>query len=129
ELFISALAVGRLGAIHVPLFTAFGPQAIAYRVNHSGAQIVITDSENRAKLSETASESNPIDTSRIHVITVTSESEHVLDSKSSDIQFWNSLYNATPLSKNSEVTGDDLFILLFTSGTTGQPKGVEVPIN
>lgn len=129
ELFISALAVWRLGAIHVPLFTAFGPQAIAYRVNHSGAQIVITDSENRAKLNETASESNPIDTSRVHVITVTSESEHVLESKSSDIQFWNSLYNATPLSKNSEVTGDDLFILLFTSGTTGQPKGVEVPVN
>lgn len=128
ELFISALAVWRLGAIHVPLFTAFGPQAIAYRVNQSGAQIIITDSENRAKLSEKTSEFEAVDTSRIQVITAASQSEQDHRGKSADIPFWQSLNRAEPLSKNSSVTGEDLFILLYTSGTTGQPKGVEVPV-
>src|SRR5690625_2464874 len=43
EIIISALAIWRLGAVYVPLFTAFGPQAISYRVEHSGANTVITD--------------------------------------------------------------------------------------
>ena len=37
ELAISALALWRLGAVHVPLFTAFGPGAISYRLENSGA--------------------------------------------------------------------------------------------
>jgi acetyl-CoA synthetase len=30
------LAVWRLGAVYVPLFTAFGAEAVSYRLNHSG---------------------------------------------------------------------------------------------
>ncbi len=49
ELLITTLALWRLGAVHVPLFTAFGPQAITYRVGHSGTRVVVTDTTNRAK--------------------------------------------------------------------------------
>src|SRR5258708_7892859 len=38
ELLIASLAVWRLGAVHVPLFTAFGSEAITYRVADSGAR-------------------------------------------------------------------------------------------
>ena len=50
ELIISVLALWRLGAIHVPLFTAFGPQAISYRLENSGACLIITDTNNQPKL-------------------------------------------------------------------------------
>ena len=52
ELLIATLALWRLGAVHVPLFTAFGPQAIAFRVEHSGTRLLVTDAANRPKLGE-----------------------------------------------------------------------------
>ncbi|PLT32098.1 AMP-binding protein [Bacillus sp. V5-8f] len=126
EILISVLAVWRLGAVHVPLFTAFGPKAISHRVENSGACVVITDSVNRKKLNGTTKETEAVDTSKIRVITIPSLSNERIDS--SDIEFWSAIEQAMPILENTEVTGEDLFILLYTSGTTGYPKGVEVPI-
>src|SRR5688572_1550149 len=50
ELLITTLAIWRLGAVHVPLFTAFGAPAIAYRVDHSETRALVTDAANRPKL-------------------------------------------------------------------------------
>jgi acetyl-CoA synthetase len=50
ELMIATLGIWRLGAVHVPLFTAFGPQAIGFRTGHSATRVVVTDMTNRAKL-------------------------------------------------------------------------------
>src|SRR5919205_1979487 len=50
ELAVATLALWRLGAAHVPLFTAFGPQAIAYRLKGSDARVLVTDAANRPKL-------------------------------------------------------------------------------
>ncbi|HZG90040.1 MAG TPA: AMP-binding protein, partial [Pseudonocardia sp.] len=50
ELVTALLAIWRIGAVHVPLFTAFAPPAIALRVQGSGAKLVITDPDQRAKL-------------------------------------------------------------------------------
>lgn len=126
ELLISVLAIWRLGAVHVPLFTAFGPQAISYRVKNSRANVIITDETNRPKLNNTESEPSIIYSAKLSVITLASSDNKV---EKPDIDFWDSLNNAEPISNNTAVTGSDVFILLFTSGTTGQPKGVEVPIH
>ena len=37
------LARWRLGAILVPLFTAFGSPAVSYRLTHSGSKVLITN--------------------------------------------------------------------------------------
>src|SRR5699024_1319229 len=50
DVIISLLTIWRLGAVQVPLFTAFGPEAIEYRVTHSGANVINTNDENRSKL-------------------------------------------------------------------------------
>ena len=41
ETLIAHLAAYRLGAIALPLFTLFGPEAIEYRLNDSGAKVVV----------------------------------------------------------------------------------------
>jgi acetyl-CoA synthetase len=126
ELVIALLAIWRLGAVHVPLFTAFGPQAVAYRVENSGARVVVTDSANRSKLNGNAEGAYAVDTEQVRVVTVSRQDGVPLCP--GDVSFREALETATPFRESITVSGDDLFILLYTSGTTGHPKGVEVPV-
>ncbi|HEX8861196.1 MAG TPA: AMP-binding protein [Actinomycetes bacterium] len=116
ELMIATLGIWRLGAVHVPLFTAFGPQAIGFRTGHSATRVVVTDMTNRAKLAGMD----------LRVVTV--EGQNGAAVEPGDVPFGSAVATAAPLAEVVRVSGDDPFILIYTSGTTGQPKGVEVPV-
>ncbi|MDM5332917.1 AMP-binding protein [Ureibacillus composti] len=122
ELIISVLAIWRLGAIHVPIFTGFGPQAVFYRVENSGAEIVITDAHNRPKLNGAQAGTDTGSETKAKIITVHANSEE------GDLDYWSSFKDVQPLERNEVVTKDDVFIILYTPGTTGHPKGVQVPV-
>src|SRR6476646_10180155 len=55
EYLATVVAIWRLGAAHVPLFTAFAPPAIAMRLEGSGAGVIVTDSGQRPKLDNVGS--------------------------------------------------------------------------
>jgi acetyl-CoA synthetase len=116
ELVIATLGIWRLGAVHLPLFTAFGPRAIDFRTGHCGARVIVTDTANRPKLAG------------MDVCVVTVEDQDGAAVGSGDVPFRATVAAAEPLAEVARVGGDDLFILIYTSGTTGQPKGVEVPV-
>ena len=111
ELVVTLLAIWRAGAVHVPLFTAFGPDAVGYRVRSSGARLAITDGDNRAKL----------DVDGVRVVCVGA------GRAADDLTFAAALAHDDVLEGTARA-GDDLMIVLYTSGTTGQAKGVEVPV-
>merc|ERR1712038_34120 len=115
EIMTTVLAVARLGACYVPLFTAFGPDAAEYRVEASGAKVVVTDSEHRQKLNGIFG--------GVKFVTVGGAS-------SIDVNYDDAVRATSPLPdcSHAEVSGDDLLALVFTSGTTGRAKGVEVPV-
>ena len=50
ELVVTLLGIWRLGAVHVPLFTAFAPSAIAVRLIPSATKVLVCDAGQRAKL-------------------------------------------------------------------------------
>src|SRR6266536_3520004 len=54
ELVFAVLAIWRLGAVHVPLFTALAPPAVAARIEGSGTKVVFTETAQRAKLEAVA---------------------------------------------------------------------------
>jgi acetyl-CoA synthetase len=110
ELLVVALGSWRIGAIYQPLFTAFGPAAIASRVTSAGgshAKLIVTDEANRPKLD--GLENCP------PVIVVGGEFSEALAAQS-------------PESAPEMLCGDDPFVILFTSGTTGSPKAVRWPL-
>jgi acetyl-CoA synthetase len=116
ELVIAILGLWRLGCTHVPLFTAFGPDAVGYRLAHSGAKVVVTDLANRPKIEQHGAD--------LRVVTVASPGETVVPG---DVPFQTALDSAQPVAEAVVVVGDDTMILMYTSGTTGQPKGVQIP--
>jgi len=112
ELLVTILATWRLGAVYQPLFTAFGPKAIEHRLEQSAARVVVTDQQNRAKLDEVS------DCPK--VITV--------QARAGELDFHTSLERAAGHCEPVMRTGDDPFLLMFTSGTTGPAKPLEVPL-
>ena len=110
ELLATMLAIWRAGAVHQPLFTAFGPAAITHRLRAANARLIVTDRANRPKIEEGPP-----------VLTLDGAVPGDLD--------FHALVAAqppdfTPVLRRAE----DTFLLLFTSGTTGPAKAVPVPI-
>ncbi|MCB1477279.1 MAG: AMP-binding protein [Rhodobiaceae bacterium] len=109
---ISHAAVYKLGAIAVPLALLFGPDALAYRLENSGAKCVITCAQGLERLREI--ETLP-DGLKLIVSTDGASGRAVafddLITKGSE--------NFTP----ADTGPDDPALMIYTSGTTGQAKG------
>ncbi|MFQ6395195.1 AMP-binding protein [Nocardia sp. KC 131] len=121
DLVVALLGIWRRGAVHVPLFTAFAPPAIAFRLSASGAVLVIVDADQAGKLAPGAD--IPGDAPWRVVVAG--------DDASTQLRFADLLaaHSADdPRAAAVTVGGDGLLVQLFTSGTTGTPKGVPIPV-
>ena len=118
ELIITILATWRIGAVYQPLFTAFGPKAIEHRVKLAGSKLVVTDLGNREKLVDLA-DCPPIVT--VHV-------EQVATEYPQDLSFWQVLEAQSDQCETVLMKNSDPFLLMFTSGTTGPAKPLQVPL-
>ncbi|HEX5121339.1 MAG TPA: AMP-binding protein [Pseudonocardiaceae bacterium] len=116
---VALLGIWRLGAVHVPLFTAFAAPAVAFRLWGSGAKIVVCDETQRAKLAP--GPDMPAD----HPWRVVVAGSDV--AAEPDLSFA-ALLAAQPTGLPAAALGGDAPIVhIYTSGTTGRPKGVVVP--
>jgi acetyl-CoA synthetase len=128
QLAIAMLASSRIGAIHTVIFSGFSAQALADRANDSKSKIIITadGGYRRGKLVQLK---KLVDDAISSIPSV----EHVIVVKraSNDIQmgpkdsWWHDLIENSPSYCEPEVLDSThpLYIL-YTSGTTGKPKGV-----
>jgi acetyl-CoA synthetase len=109
ETAIAHIAIYKLGAVALPLFTQFGPDALEHRLGDSGARALITDGDNLAKVPDGLSE--------LATILVVEG-----DSRGNPL-FWPSLERAADEFSPVNTGIDDPALVIYTSGTTGKPKG------
>ncbi len=114
EVACSFQAVARLGAILIPIMPQWVPREVRYVMEDSGAETVITSplvSPTVVKAAE------GLDSFRQILVcgpTDSSECENILPA----------IDAAQPLEVMHDCQADDVAVLVYTSGTTGNPKGV-----
>lgn len=121
EYLVTLMAIWRLGAVHVPLFTAFAPSAIALRLKGSAAKVVVCDASQQAKLVPGAD--IPADAAWR---TITTAPKHLAPPTA--LRFADLLAAHGPGIPAVALGGEAPIIHIYTSGTTGRPKGVVVPM-
>ncbi|MBK1636261.1 AMP-dependent synthetase [Rhodovulum adriaticum] len=108
---IAHFAAMKLGAVGLPLFTLFGPDALEYRLADSGTKLVVTDAEGAAKLAGLRD--------RLPAL------RDVLSVDGGPARdFWAEIAAADPTPAPRDTGAEDPAVLIYTSGTTGPPKGV-----
>jgi acetyl-CoA synthetase len=112
ETAVGHIAIYKLGAIAVPLFVLFGPEALQYRLGNSGAKAVLTNRDGAAKLAEIR---NRLPDLR-HVLCIDGAPPGCRDLAAA-------LAGQASEFEPVETASDDPAIIIYTSGTTGQPKG------
>ncbi|MGJ4998191.1 acyl-CoA synthetase [Bradyrhizobium sp. HKCCYLS3077] len=112
ELPIVHFAAFRAGLVSVPLFTLFGEDALQFRLQNSGAKVVVTDATGLAKLARIRDQLPELKTI------------YVIDGEGSGARpFWPTLERASAQFPTVATSSDDPAIIIYTSGTTGNPKG------
>ncbi|MRV72041.1 AMP-binding protein [Duganella sp. FT92W] len=122
EFLITLMGIWRLGAVHVPLFTAFAPAAVALRLTGSDTRVVVCDASQRAKLDP--GPDMPVG-APWKIVTVGGAGP---DGDPRAIGFQQALDAQVPGFAPATLGPDSPLIQIYTSGTTGRPKGVVVPM-
>ena len=112
ETAIAHIAAYKLGAIAVPLFALFGPEALQYRLANSGAKAAITNKDGAAKLAEIRGQLPDLK----HVLCIDGDAPGCRDLAAA-------LADQPATFDAVDTAADDPAIIIYTSGTTGQPKG------
>jgi acetyl-CoA synthetase len=106
------IAIYKLGAVALPLAVLFGTDALAYRLQNSGAAALITNNAGNERVAEIRGGLPDFK----FVLSLDGEGNRALG-------FADALTKASADFTPVDTSADDPAMMVYTSGTTGQPKG------
>ncbi|MEM9360188.1 MAG: AMP-binding protein, partial [Pseudomonadota bacterium] len=109
---VAHIASYKLGAIALPLFSLFGPDALRHRLVDSAAEVLITCADNLPVLASVRDTLGNLQ----HVLVTDAASDYGQDARQL-------MAVASDQFETLATRADDPAMLIYTSGTTGDPKG------
>lgn len=127
ETVIAMLAIAKIGAIYSPVFSGYGADAVATRLNASKAKMMITADGfyrrgREVGMKEEADKAASMSPSLEKMVVYRRLNRDIPWTEGRDVD-WNDVSNQEPLQSTERMDASDPLMIIYTSGTTGRPKG------
>jgi len=128
ETAIGLLAIAYIGAIAVPAFSGYGPDALATRLADAGAKVLLTvdgvHRRGKPVVSKHIADEALAQVASVTTVFVYPRLGHDVPMMPGRDRLWDeAVAQATPLATYERTGANDRVMLLYTSGSTGTPKG------
>ncbi|MEZ4665794.1 MAG: AMP-binding protein [Thermomicrobiales bacterium] len=128
ETVVAVLACGLIGAIYIPMFSGYGAEAVASRLQDCGARLLITSNgfHRRGKLvplKETADAAMKAAPTVERCIVFDQTHGPTRMEPGRDLWWGDVVANASTTFEARGLAANDPYMIIYTSGTTGKPKG------